>query len=205
MNDEKRLNYFYFSCYLLFVSLIFFFQNQPYLELQLVPLLKAAVSGLGLSFLFTVTTNNYLWKWEFFRTIFAIKKPYIQGRWEGYLKSSHSGHQVEYPIVLEITQTLKKTNICYYDGRAFSYSLIADFSIETEGGPIRLYSIYRNIPMITNQTTLQPHNGAMELSVNNASNEIIGIYYNNSHQRSTYGEMVVRFKSKKLLKQFKRS
>lgn len=205
MSDESRLYYFYFSTYLLFVSVIFVVQNQPNLAFKVVPLLNAATTGLSFSIFLIILTNQYLWRWKFFRTIFGIKKPYIKGRWEGNLKSSYSAHQVGYPIVLEISQTLKKIDVCYYDERAFSHSLIADFSAEMEGGPTRLYCVYRNIPTVTNQAKLQPHTGAMELSVNTNSNEIIGIYYNNSHERQTYGEMVLQFKSRKLLKQFKDS
>ncbi len=44
----------------------------------------------------------------------------------------------------------------------------------------------------------------MELSVNTVSKEISGIYYNNSHQRETYGEMALKFKGRKMFKEFKR-
>jgi len=204
MKEEKRLYYFYFVLYLLFVSVIFYLQNRPNLEFRFIPIAKAASSGLGITFLSTILTNEFIWRFKFFRTILGIKIPFIQGRWEGFIRSSYSNHKKKHKIILEITQTLKKTNVWYYDENAFSYSLIADFAVESEGGPTRLYLIYRNLPTKTRSKNLQSHNGVMELSIISDDKEITGIYYNNSYQRETYGEIVLKFKQRKRYKQFKK-
>jgi len=103
---------------------------------------------------------------------------------------------------VEFWQTLNKIQVWYYDENAVTRSLIADFVMDAEGGPMRIYCIYLNQPIRTHQPTLQYHQGVMDLYVDDDAQEIHGTYYNNPHQRNTHGEMHIKYVNRKLLKKF---
>lgn len=154
---------------------------------------QALVSGLGISYLIREITERYLWKSAFFRSILGIDIPYIEGRWEGHIKSSYSDYDQEHEIALEIFQTLDNVVVHYYDDNAHSYSLMAGFASEHEGGPVKLYAIYRNVPHRSDYEGLNMHNGAMELTIRPQVREISGVYYNNPRERDTYGQILVQY------------
>lgn len=147
--------------------------------------------------------NKYIWKIPIIRKIFSIDLPYIEGRWEGTLFSTYTQHKKEHKIVIEFSQTLTRTSVWYYDENAITHSVIADTVLDEEGGPARVLCIYDNNPIINRDTELRRHIGVMELFVLADENSIKGTYFNNPVQRNTYGEIDIKFISRKRLKIFK--
>lgn len=154
------------------------------------------------AFLIVLLINNYVWRWRWFRVLAGIRTPCVHGRWEGYLRSTYTQHKKNHEIAVEFWQTLQKIRVWYYDENAITHSLIADFVLDAEGGPMRIFCIYENRPIRTHQTTLQYHQGVMDLYVDDKSQKICGTYYNNPHQRATYGEIYLTFVGRKLQKKF---
>ena len=205
MKDEKRLYICYTIIYVFVVVTIYnVIQGFPATTIEPGPFFRAILSSFGPAFLLVLVVNIYIWRWAFFRKILGIKTPYIHGRWEGYIRSIYTEHRQKHTVAVEFWQTLHKINIWYYDENAITNSLVADFSTDAEGGPYRLYCVYRNQPIKTDQKNLQVHSGVMDLLVRDEGKTIIGIYYNNPHQRSTYGEIILNFVDRKLSRQLKR-
>lgn len=190
---ERRTYYFYLVSYVSAVIVIYYISNGFSFVFSSLPAIQALVSGLGISYLVLEITERYLWKSAFVRNILGINIPYLEGRWEGHIKSSYSEYDEEHKIALEIFQTLNNVVIHYYDENAHSYSLMAGFASEHEGGPVKLYAIYRNVPHRSDYEGLNMHNGAMELTVRPQVEEISGVYYNNPRERDTYGQILVNY------------
>jgi len=200
--EDKRLYGSYFLFYLFVVAVLYLYFSDFSLTLKWRPLARAIFTALGVSFLFILAVKKYLWKLRWFRAIFGIQIPYIHGRWEGHIRSSYTKHKEYHPVVVEFSQDLDRINVWYYDENAITYSLLADFSLEPEGGPPRLFCVYRNQPLKTDQKRRQLHDGVMQLLVDPSGTKIAGIYYNNPHQRTTYGEIELKFVGRKLLRKF---
>ena len=147
--------------------------------------------------------NKYIWKLSFVRKIFSINLPYIEGRWEGTLLSTYTQHKKRHKIVIEFNQTLTRTSVWYYDENAITHSIVADTVLDEDGGPAKVLCIYDNNPIINRDTGLRRHIGVMELFVLADENKIRGTYFNNPVQKNTYGEIDVKFVSRKRLKVFK--
>jgi hypothetical protein len=215
MKDEKRLYIIGTVVYVMVLVTIYLIsagipgavpapKSQPMvLGINLKLLGKACLSAFGPAFLIVLLINRYIWKWRWFRLIAGIRTPCVHGRWEGYLLSTYTNHKQQHEIAVEFWQTLQKIQIWYYDENAITRSLIADFVLDAEGGPMRIYCVYLNQPIRTHQPTLQYHQGVMDLYVDDEAREIHGTYYNNPHQRATHGEMRLSFVSRKLRKKFK--
>ena len=173
-------------------------------ELIIIPnlLINSALTAFAPSFLIVLFFNKYLWRIVFIRKLLGIRIPFIHGRWEGYIKSIHTKHKKKHRVAIEFWQTLNKIYVWYYDENAITHSLISDFSLDSEGGPLKIFCIYLNQPIKTDQLKLQQHHGVMELYVDELGNKIIGTYYNNPFQRPTYGEIYLEFNSRKLLKRY---
>ncbi|MFR6064845.1 MAG: hypothetical protein ACLUH5_02220 [Eubacterium sp.] len=147
--------------------------------------------------------NKYIWKLSFVKKLFSIKVPYIGGRWEGTLLSTYTQHKKDHEIVIEFEQTLNKINMWYYDENAITHSVISDAIIDDDGGPVKILCIYDNNPIVNSDSGLQRHIGVMELFILSNENKIKGTYFNNPVQKNTYGEIDVKFVSRKRLKIFK--
>ena len=165
---------------------------------------KSLLSAFAPAFLIILIINKYMWRWPWFRFLAGIRTPYIHGRWEGFLRSNYTKHEKKHKIAVEFWQTLRKIHVWYYDENAITHSIIADFVHDVEGGPMRIFCIYQNQPIRNNQTTLQYHQGVMDLHVIDITHAINGTYYNNPHQRSTYGEIYLTFVDRKLHKKLKK-
>ena len=218
MKDEKRLYIINTIIYILCVIIVYLFiagipvtQTAPgvashstgILGIDLKLFIRSIFSAFGPAFFIIILINKYIWRNGWFRKIAGIQIPYIHGRWEGYIKSTYTKHKEKHAVVVEFWQTLQKIRVWYYDENAITHSLIADFMLATEGGPMSVLCIYRNKPIRTHQKTLQQHHGVMELFVDDEAQEIHGIYYNNPHERSTHGEIYLKFVGRSLGKKFK--
>ncbi|MHB9131154.1 MAG: Cap15 family cyclic dinucleotide receptor domain-containing protein [Armatimonadota bacterium] len=210
MKDEKRLFVLNSVVYLLTAMVMYAIStsssgaitagNRVLLDARI--LLQSFLAAVGPAFLCISIINTYVWRLRLFRKLVGIKTPCIIGRWEGYIKSTYTNHEIEHKAVVEIWQTLNRIYVWYYDQNAITNSLVADLTLDAEGGPMKIYCVYRNQPIRTDDKNLQVHHGVMELFVDDDSKKIHGIYYNNPFQRSTYGEMHLEFCGRKLCKTF---
>ena len=164
---------------------------------------RSCLLAFAPAFLVVLLINTYVWRWRWFRLLAGIRTPCVYGRWEGFLRSTYTKHKKKHKIAVEFWQTLHRMRVWYYDENAITHSIIADFVLDADGGPMRIFCIYQNQPIRTHQTTLQYHHGVMELYVDDEAREIRGTYYNNPHQRATYGEMYLTFVGRRLRKKFK--
>jgi hypothetical protein len=199
IKNNKSLLTTYIIIYLISLVATYFIDQGITLKVEPVPLLKAVSSAFGPMFVGVWVINKYAWRWYWFRKILGIKLPYIHGRWKGYIRSSFTQHSVRNPIVIEIWQELDEIRLWYFDKNAVTKSLIAGFALEHEAAPPRLYCVYYNEPIRTDQKKLQPHNGVMEFFITSKDKQMKGVYYNNPHQRPTYGEIHLEFVNRKLL------
>lgn len=215
MKDEKRLYIIGMVIYFVIAVTIYLLlggipdpvsktDSQPLLlGINLKLLGRSCLSAFGPAYLIIILINNYVWRYSWFRLLAGIRTPYIHGRWEGFLKSTYTQHKKKHKIAVEFWQTLRKVHVWYYDENAITHSIIADFVLDTEGGPKRIFCIYQNQPIRTHQEALQHHNGVMDLYIDDEAKEIRGTYYNNPHQRVTHGEIYLTFAERKLRKKFK--
>ena len=183
--------------YFLTTLIIYFFLNNFSLSPDIDNIIRSAFISVIIYTIWRFIFNKWLWRVTFIKVLAGVKKPYLHGRWEGYLKSSHDNFKTQVPIVIEIEQTYKSTCLTYYDERALSRGLVTDFITE-EGASPRLFCIYRNEPAVANQRELQMHYGTMILNVAGNAESIAGVYYNYYLQRGTYGELFVSLVNRKL-------
>lgn len=215
MKDEKRLYIVGIMVYVAVVVAIYLLlagmpssvsgtTPQTYLlGIKIKLLFRSCLLAFAPAFLMVVLVNKYVWRWRWFRLLVGIRTPCVHGRWEGFLRSTYTQHKKKHKIAVEFWQTLRKIRVWYYDENAVTRSIIADFVLDAEGGPMRIFCIYQNQPIRTRQTTLQYHQGVMDLYVDDETHEIRGTYYNNPYQRATYGEINLTFVERKLRKKFK--
>lgn len=203
--DQKRLYFVYVILYLLVAAGLFYVQSLVGSSgaSQSARLFRAASGAFGISFAGFLMIDRYVWRLPLFRLIAGIKTPVLHGRWEGTLHSSYSEHKLAHPVVIEIRQTLHRTSLRYYDENAITHSRLVGFSTFEPEGSIVLLCVYYNQPIVTNQASLQAHSGVMELYFDDDGEIMNGVYYNNPHQRVTYGHMALRLESRQLLGRFK--
>lgn len=183
--------------YFLTALIIYLLLNRFSLRVDIDNIIRSAFIGLIIYAIWQFAFNRWLWRTKFMRAILGIKIPYIHGRWEGYIKSSHDNFQTQFPVVIEIHQTYKSTHLMYYDKRALTRGLVTEF-ITDEGSSPKLLCTYRNEPIVASQKELQIHYGTMILTGTNGWTKIKGVYFNYYLQRGTYGELYVEFESRKL-------
>ena len=167
-----------------------------------VELVDALLFAVGPSIVLIKVFNKYVWKCFIVKKILGIDIPYIEGRWEGWIKSTYSNYQQKHEVVIEFTQTLTKISVWYYDKNAVMHSLVSTSILDELGGTPRLLFIYDNNPIISNNSGLHRHIGVMELYIMGNEDVIKGTYFNNPTQIKTYGEIELNFISRKKLKKF---
>jgi len=201
--NMKRLYISYVAVYVLTALTLYPLYTAFELSFQLVPAIKAAITALGASFGFVYLVERYIWTWKLFRLLVGIKVPFVHGRWAGFMYSSVSQHKQKYKIILEFHQSLHQLVVWYYDKNAITQSRLAGFALnDQDGGPATIHCVYQNQPVNTSMRDVQAHSGTMELYLDQSGSKIKGIYYNNPHQRPTYGNMELSLLGRKLLGRF---
>ena len=182
---------------ILIAIVVYLFLNKFSLEINIDNVIKSAFISIIITEISKSVFNRWLWRTGAVRSILSIKKPYVQGRWNGYIRSSYDNFHTKFPIIIEIHQTYISTHLTYYDERAISRGVVTAFIVE-EGASPKLYCIYRNEPIVATKKGLQMHYGTMILTVTNGGAKIKGVYFNYYLQRSTYGELFIELESRKL-------
>jgi len=183
--------------YFLLGLIIYLLLNHFSLQIDVDNLIRSAFIDLIIGVFWEFVFNRWLWRTRVFRTILNIKTPYIHGRWKGHIKSSFDNFQTQFPIVIEICQTYKSTQLTYYDQRSMSRALVTEFFME-EGALPKLLCIYRNEPTVAHKKNLQIHYGTMILTIPSNWTKISGVYFNYFLQRETYGELSIELEHRKL-------
>ena len=133
----------------------------------------------GLYYVFAVL----LWKLHFFRVLFFIKTPILEGLYSGVLKSSHDKFKSEMKTDIEIAQTWDRILICLKTESSHSCSQSCSISIKDQPNPTISY-LYLNEPVADSVKSMEIHYGMCMLSINNL--ELYGDFFT-GRGRQTYG------------------
>jgi hypothetical protein len=195
LRDEQRLFGAYSAIYLVCLFAVMWLSSGANPALDVSRVATSAMTAVGPAFLIVAVFKRYLWHHAPLKRLLDLRVPHIAGRWEGYLLSSLDQHTERVPVVLEFWQTVDRVVVWYYDTRAVTTSVVADFVFEAEGGPINLVCVYRNVP-ISSRGRLVEHVGVMQLVVDPSCRQIDGTYFNNPHERRSYGELHLEYKGR---------
>ena len=116
------------------------------------------------------------WVWKFFEKIKFIRTPNLNGKWEGYLKSSFDEHSSEMKADLQIFQTWTKIEIILTTEQSTSYSETASLVINKPEGKYLSYQ-YVNKPKSAAVKTMSIHQGTTRLLFNETESTLSGEYY----------------------------
>lgn len=147
--------------------------------------------------------NKSLWKCRICRRLGLISIPIIEGRWEGSLYSTWNNFTVPFKFVVEIRQSLFNVSIsCYSDDSVIS-SIISGFSYDAHelGNLASMMYIYRSKPIKIHDNKFREHYGTGSMILGRSKAQVrtlYGVYYNNPHERPTYGYFEVQYVGKEL-------
>lgn len=132
--------------------------------------------------------TQYAWRCGWFRLLFRVRMPDLNGHWAGHLESSFDpGMRI--PCSLNVEQTWDSIGLMFETGGSRSYNGITGIAIETHGGPRLVYE-YENVPKaMAANPTMSRHEGTQWLSLSENSEEectLTGDYYT-GRDRRTYG------------------
>jgi len=151
---------------------------------------RSTLPAVTVGFFLYQLVSRFLWRYRPMQFLLGIKIPYIEGTWEGHIESAYDDHRVQRPVTIIIKQTLNYVHMHYQDENATSNSILAGIR-SNDSGENKLYCLYCNSPLKTNMKNFHPHNGVMELYIDSPNQRMHGIYYNNQHQRKTFGNLWV--------------
>lgn len=134
--------------------------------------------------------DRHLWKVKFFRRLFRIKTPNLNGIWEGEYESSFKSKDSQNEVTkgkvkMTINQSWTKIRIESNNEKSNSYSIIAGIIINSNKG-ILLKFEYGNDADRSMVYSMKLHTGFNTLKYKEESNELEGTYYNDKNRR-TYG------------------
>lgn len=134
--------------------------------------------------------ENHLWKKPFFRNIFSVKTPDLNGTWAGHLKSSYDGHSKEYKCNLIISQTWNQINMCLKTETSSSKSFAASINFFSQSEGTLIYE-YANEPKSSAPSDMNSHIGTAILSFKEADKKLEGYYYS-GRGRLRHGELFLK-------------
>lgn len=142
---------------------------------------------------FVMLVDRILWK--FCPRAFGIIN--AEGRYEGELQSSYDETR-RYPVVIEIKQTLSDICISLFTANSSSYSGVASIGKNPHGNWTLHYIYCNNTATVHNDTDMKNHEGVAMLEIFDSGKAIEGYYFNNPRDRGRYGQMKLKFVSKKM-------
>lgn len=147
----------------------------------------------GVPGIFTIYGGSYyffansLWKNRFFRLLFLIETPIIEGFYSGFSKSSYDGFITEKKVEISIWQTWDKILICLNTESSQSYSQSCSISHKDHPAPTLSY-VYVNEPKAGSVKSMEIHYGMCMLSLN--SGQLSGEFFT-GRGRQTFGTIEV--------------
>jgi hypothetical protein len=132
--------------------------------------------------------DRWLWRKPIFRRLRLVSIPDLNGKWKGYVKTSHDEFKEELEASLKIFQTWTQIAIVQETKTSKGSSFVATIQTkETDG--IRVFFMYRNIPEIDSDPNLHQHAGSAQLVLTPDEKILSGDYYNCMRDRPTYGRL----------------
>lgn len=132
--------------------------------------------------------NNYLWKISVIKKILGT--PNINGRYEGKLFSSFDETK-EYPVAIEIEQTLTNIDIFLYTPTSCSYSLVASLCKNNKGNKELVYIYQNKTAELNNNQDMRDHLGTTSLEIFDDGKIMKGSYFNNPRERCRFGKIEI--------------
>ncbi|MHB8276683.1 MAG: Cap15 family cyclic dinucleotide receptor domain-containing protein [Candidatus Humimicrobiaceae bacterium] len=125
------------------------------------------------------------WIWKLFVKIRFLKIPNLNGKWDGYLKSSFDNHSAEIKTTLQIFQTWTRIKIILSTEQSKSHSESASIMVSDPEGCCLSYQ-YINEPISTSKKTMSIHRGTARQMFDYKNNTLNGEYYS-GRDRQQYG------------------
>jgi len=132
--------------------------------------------------------DRWLWKKTIFRRIGLVNIPNLNGKWKGFVKTSHDEFKGELEASLKIFQTWTQIAIFQDTKTSKGSSFVATIQTKDPDG-IRLFFMYRNMPEIDADPNLHQHTGSAQLVLTPDEKILSGDYYNCGRDRLTWGKL----------------
>ncbi len=110
--------------------------------------------------------KTWLWQWKFFRAIFFIRTPNIQGSYSGIIKSSYDNFKSEKEVDIKILQSWDRIVINQKTESSHSFSQSCSISINDQDIPTISY-LYLNEPKFGSIKSMEIHYGMCMLYIGN--------------------------------------
>jgi SMODS-associating 2TM, beta-strand rich effector domain len=147
-----------------------------------------------LTFAIYFIATHFTWRAKWFRFVFRVRIPDLNGTWEGYLVSSFDkDKQVKCSLTIE--QTWNSIGLTFETDQSRSCNGITGIAVQSPGGA-RLIFEYINTPKAFAATEeMHRHEGTQWLTLVDDGKELTlgGEYYTGS-ERKTYGVVSLRRK-----------
>lgn len=128
--------------------------------------------------------DKWVWKLPLLHAVGVVKAPNLQGRWKGYLRSSHDNQSKKHSVDMTIQQTWTRMLVTLETKTSRSHSVAASVNIE-DGKPAEIWFNYRNEPKGEAPTALNIHYGTAIL--NSITTSTIGGQYFTGRGRANFG------------------
>jgi hypothetical protein len=148
-----------------------------------------APAVMGFYGLFYTAFDRWLWRTPFMHNTHMVNIPDLNGKWTGYLTSSHDEHQIRHGINVTVYQTWSRIQIVLQSERSRSHSMMASIRTENPIGPELSYE-YFNEPHVDAKMTMHIHRGTNRLALraDNGKTTLEGEYYT-GRDRQNFGTM----------------
>lgn len=165
-----------------FAALCNYFDIKPYWWLD-------TPSVFGFYGIFFALFNNYLWRVTFFRKLFFIETPNLNGIYEGEISSSYDAFQTQKKVTYEILQKWNKILVFSETETSTSKSLTAAFSLSGVNKKSLVFN-YQNTPKVDATDTMNTHCGFADFYFD-TTEAITGEFFN-GRGRKTYGKITLK-------------
>lgn len=142
-------------------------------------------TALGPTYLSDFALRTRLWRIRPISMALGRTTENIDGRWIGYILSTHTGMQQRHCVAVEVLQGLDTCEVSYYDNNATHRSIVAAVR-PSPTGQSELHEIYLNTP---GRVGLRMHHGTMRVGISRGGTVMAGRYYNDPSERSSVGEI----------------
>ncbi len=135
---------------------------------------------------------HYAWRYKWFRVLFGVRMPDLNGIWAGHLISTFDTSK-QIKCALKIEQTWDSIGLIFETGQSRSCNGITGVAVKSPGGARLVYE-YTNVPnAISANEGMHHHEGTqwLTLSEDRDGLKLEGEYYT-GRDRKTYGVVEVR-------------
>ena len=130
--------------------------------------------------------DNWLWRWQFLRTLRLIGVPDLRGAWTGTIASSYTEFEHQQPVTVTIEQTWTKIVVRLNAAQSRSWSVTASVLTNAPEGVLLTY-LFDNEPKAEAVSDMQRFRGTTVL-VSSSPDRLEGHYYT-GRGRETHGSL----------------